>query len=84
MAYLVFLICNQNYRRKFVPTKLPPTKAPKPKKAPFVQPVIKFKPEVPTSVSEPETTRRTEAQLRLKVPPGVKPKPKRKADSPER
>lgn len=67
-----------------VPSKVPPPKAPKPKKPASVQPVVKFQPEVPASLSAPETPSRTEAKVHLKVPPGVKPKPKRRAESPER
>ena len=73
--------CTDYYRLRHVSPKFMPAKAPKPKrdKQPFM-----FKPVVPMSVSEPETTRRSTAKPQLKVPPVVKPKPKRKPDSPER
>lgn len=67
-----------------VPKKIPPLKAPKPKKQPTRKPVLYFQPETPETLSAPETSTKTEAKMQLKVPPLVKPKPKRKADSPER
>lgn len=70
------------FRRRHVSTrKFVPAKAPKPKRD--KQPYL-FKPVVPSAtVSEPETSRQT-VKPQLKVPPVVKPKPKRKPDSPER
>jgi hypothetical protein len=65
-----------------VPTKVPPAKAPKPKK----QSLVHFQPESEASLSAPETPSRSEVRLQLKVPPGVHVKPKRKPkeESPER
>lgn len=76
------LTCNI-FRRRYVAPKYAPATAPKPKKQEKQH--YLFKPVVPvTSVSEPETTRHTTAKPQLKVPPVVKPKPKKKRDSPER